>query len=290
MPTIGKDKHFSETFNVMHLNVEGLTVEKTYSLDIILSRYRIDMLCLCEHWLNEDNLKNTCLTNYKLVIFFCRSQFRRGGVCMYAKSSLDISAYMYGNSIEKEFEVCISSMPLNKAKCKLFIVTIYRTPDSSTVNLFERISMLLDTIYTPENFYVICGDFNINLFKDDGLKVNLINVFLEYGLRQHIFTATRITKKSKTLIDNVFSNFTEFNAKVCDNFYSDHTYQVASFRTIFDVVSGPKYVFKRILNDINIGHFADILASEDWNAALNSNDFNVAFRYFHADLSFCQKI
>src|ERR1700761_1188284 len=53
---------------------------------------------------------------------------------------------------------------------------------------------------------IICGDFNIDLKKSGTYSNRVSNIINSQGMKQMVTSETRITEKSKTLIDYVISN------------------------------------------------------------------------------------
>lgn len=68
----------------------------------------------------------------------------------------------------------------------------------------------------------IVGDFNIDFYKKNGYKERLEKDLLCLGLKQYITEPTRITTKSKTIIDLVFSNFYIKNEVLLTPKITDH--------------------------------------------------------------------
>lgn len=74
----------------MHLNIQGLAADKISSLEVILEDNNIDICCLSEHW-QDCNIRSMSIGNYRVVSFFQRSEFLRGGVCILARTDLDFN-------------------------------------------------------------------------------------------------------------------------------------------------------------------------------------------------------
>lgn len=69
----------------------------------------------------------------------------------------------------------------------------------------------------------VCGDFNIDFKKDNSLSERVKNIVLLNGCKQIVNEYTRITERSKTLIDYVISNDSEWNVIISsENKISDH--------------------------------------------------------------------
>ena len=74
------------------------------------------------------------------------------------------------------------------------------------------------------------GDFNVDLLKidDDGKSSEYFDALASSLFVPHIIHPTRITPSSKTLIDNIFSNSTNFGEGISGNItvkLSDHLAQ-----------------------------------------------------------------
>ena len=104
------------------------------------------------------------------------------------------------------------------------------------------------------------------------------------SLTPQITVPTRLTVRSKTLIDNIFTNSVEENTisgnlRCC---ISDHLAQFLIFpsQRVLDQNNHRKY--KRNYKNIDIKKFKDELQSIDWTTALanNNNDVNQSLENF----------
>jgi exonuclease III len=83
------------------------------------------ILCLSEHHMNDLELQQAFLDNYKLGVSYCRTLYEKRGVCIFVQESLryvrtDLENYCK----DKDFEVCAIKIYLNtKSAC---IIAIYR--------------------------------------------------------------------------------------------------------------------------------------------------------------------
>jgi len=70
-------------------------------------------------------------------------------------------------------------------------------------------SKLLDKILSENKKAIIMGDFNIDLLKAKNKQPveEFLQINLEHCYTPHITRPTRVTPHSKTLIDNIFTNF-----------------------------------------------------------------------------------
>ena len=68
--------------------------------------------------------------------------------------------------------------------------------------------LLLDKLSKENKDIMIMGDFNVNLINcNDGKNIsNFFDTMLSHSFLPFITTSTRITRNTKTLIDNIFYN------------------------------------------------------------------------------------
>ena len=106
----------------------------------------------------------------------------------------------------------------------LIICCIYRAPNTDLALLNEHINLICST-NNSKNIY-ICGDFNVDLLQyDKHVETNnFIDQLYSHGLQPLITRPTRITRDTKTLIDNIFT--TDLNSHkqsgILINDISDH--------------------------------------------------------------------
>jgi exonuclease III len=97
-----------EIFNpqILLQNIRGLG-KKTDGLVVNWPKNAPDILCLSEHHLSAEIIKNLSSENYNLGAYNCRKNIKCGGVCIYTHRSLqfinlDIENYCF----EQDTEVC----------------------------------------------------------------------------------------------------------------------------------------------------------------------------------------
>ena len=94
-------------------------------------------------------------------------------------------------------------------------------------NVFNE---FMEKVASENKVCYMLGDFNIDLLKIDSDKdiMNFYNSLTSNLFVPHITLPTRITSHSQTLIDNIFSNNTDFAQGISGNFtfsISDHLAQ-----------------------------------------------------------------
>ena len=91
----------------------------------------------------------------------------------------------------------------------------------------EYLEKLLKLLDSEKKIAYLMGDFNMNLLQTESHEKigDFYNIWTSHLFVPHITLPTRITSKSKTLIDNIFSNDPDFANGVSGNFtisISDH--------------------------------------------------------------------
>ena len=97
----------------------------------------------------------------------------------------------------------------NKKQKNLIIECVYKHPKHEVTD-FTNIHMmpLLNKLSNENKDIMIMDDFNVNLINcnDDKNTSNFLDAMLSHSFLPFITTSTRITRNTKTLIDNIFYN------------------------------------------------------------------------------------
>ena len=151
---------------------------------------------------------NINLTNY--AIEFTPTESSAGGTLLYIANHLsykprpDLNIYK-ANQLESTFGEII-----NPKKGNIVVGCIYKHPTMDVLDFKNNyLGQIFESVSKERKQVFLLGDFNINLLnynchqpKNDFLDSLASNSFIPY-----ILHPTRITSHSKTLIDNIFSNF-----------------------------------------------------------------------------------
>ena len=215
-------------FKVVHFNVRSLP-KKIDQLRVLFQGSNIDVITVSETWLRPSlNSKLYELDGYTLY----RSDRdhkggkgkRGGGLLTYinnrhAACSLTHNLDVSSKHIEAQWlNIC-------RPHCKnVTIGNFYRPPSGEltlTINYLEECMKLIQ----PDNDEVfLLGDFNVNFKNKQSPEFKSMDFFVKAnGLSQLIKKPTRITNKSKSLIDLVMTN-SKYIARsgTLDHFISDH--------------------------------------------------------------------
>ena len=116
------------------------------------------------------------------------------------------------------------------------------------------------------------GDFNVDLLKyeDDANTADFLDKIYSTSLIPQITSPTRITPRSKTLIDNIFStdaSVETLSGNIVTNI-SDHLAQSLSFPVKQAPHKKKNEIYKRQYKNFNAGQFIRDLRNINWQEAL----------------------
>lgn len=152
---------------------------------------------------------------------------------------------------------------------------MYRSPNGDIELFFTFFEEILEEECIYANRSIILGDFNIHFEYDNPRKDRLMKIAADAGFTQIVYNSTRLTNKSASLIDLIFTN--DYNLiEVPRDFpqLSDHMVigcyiETVSFNNTHEVVR------KRNLDADNIDKIILELYGKTWN--YNSTDVNVLY-------------
>ena len=140
---------------------------------------------------------------------------------------------------------------------------------------------------TSEQTFIITGDFNLNLIKY--MQYTGVNQFLENipsnNFIPQVTLPTRITEKTATLIDSIFTNSYKHNSNCLSGnittYISDHLPQFL----IIENLKQPSFnhyppIFFRDYENFNEEAFKTELRELDWSFVTENNDINLGFETF----------
>ena len=197
----------SKGIKMLHQNIKGL-FNKIPDIQVILYEFNLHVLTLSETYINSNNY------NYEVSLyempgydFIKKNKIKGpdGGVAMFISNTLKWQR-RYDLERDELESIWIEIFPHNARSFLLF--TIYR-PHYGSKYLFKNFNTLLNDTLNVISFKhkecIILGDTNIN-YLDKNNHNDIKDIFTLNGYKQLVTKATRITEKSKTLIDAIFTN------------------------------------------------------------------------------------
>jgi len=190
---------------ILRHNVQSLFNKKNeITLMLSVDRMHINVLCLTEHWLSEDQLKVVYIDNFNLVSKYCRTTSLLGGSCIYVNNKIQSKEVSWFNKVGrgKVFEISVIEL----LEFHTILACIYRSPESDFYDFLNKLEELIVKVYSKGKYSILCGDWNVNFLHMNGKLQYLQNLLLMNNLINVIESPTRITSHSKSLIDVVIIN------------------------------------------------------------------------------------
>lgn len=233
---------------------------------MLLKYNPFDIICIQEHWLQQEKLLSFSLIGYKLVSSFCRAgNNEHGGVAVFGLSSLHL----------KPLDLKVFSVPYHAEFCgvhivdsKCALISLYRSSSSGDIGIFrDKTFHMLNHLSQAFRHIMLIGDINLDLDGHTSMIWDINNVFAMFNLKHYIHEPTRVTSSSSSNLDNIVTNLSckEVSVGVWDPHISDHYAIYAVLQNIQGrKISTSNKVMVRAVNEKRIINFAKYLSSICW--------------------------
>ena len=165
----------------------------------------IGIIGISETWLNETNKDIYHLNGYNHVPLVRQDRIH-GGVPLLISASISYRILNEISIVNRDIEYIFIEIELNGGRIHVGI--IYRTSDADVRNFCDYLVNILESLKPHNQPCYIMGDYNIDLLKHS--THNPTSTFLDLMFSDSfiplINKPTRVTQKTATLIDNIFTN------------------------------------------------------------------------------------
>ena len=279
----------NETISIIHLNIRSLNANLENFKNLLTeSNYCFNIICLSETWCTDEEFSNNSfyhIPNYEPIHCQRKTNKRGGGVLIYIRQNLNYKIrndLTFSNSDNELLTVEI----INENTKNLIVTCCYRPPSGNQNTINSQLTKVLQSSTSENKNYIILGDFNINCFNyhEDTSVKNFYDNLYQYGVIPLINKPTRVTTKSATLIDNIFTNFIfdmSLKKGIIKSDISDHfpIFVSVNISKIKNNHKGKTVVKKRTFNQRDIQSFKDDLLNINWSI-LDSNETDNNYDYF----------
>ena len=282
------NEYFSDKcFSSLHCNIRCLSANRDNLQHMLSDLY----LTFSKVGLTEIKFKveQSFLCNIEIPGYsfsFQPSLSNAGGVGFYTKEDQLFTNRPDLTLSTDDFETLWVEMQ-NGSQRNMICGFIYRHPHGNMENFWDFLNSTIEKIDGENKFYVILGDFNLDLLKLDSHPDtdNFLNTLESFNFQPHILQPTRITDHSQTLIDNIFFNSFE-HLTLSGNIIYDRTDHLPNFLIIKKFTSLPNKVrfYKRDYSNFDESALIQDIHSVDWEDVLHANanpDPNVMFDSFY---------
>lgn len=259
---------------VMHINVKSLR-HKVNEIESFIADKDVDILCITEHWLKEEEIKVLYFQNYKVAAYSTRHQCTGGGAVILVRNHLETSLEIVNSSrnVDKCIEYCSVYLPHSN----LYVLAFYRSPSGHFDTFLIAVEEILAEIRSKVNI-IIAGDFNVHFNTNQAEATRFCDSMVSYGLKQTIYEPTRLDN----CLDNVFvsSDMDVCSVSVADVNLTDHKSQVVvCMIPITDGRFTQSQKVCRPLTQRGLNKFHNIVDSLSWDFIGGNSDVNKCFEH-----------
>ena len=243
-----------------------------------------DIIGLDETWLKNKPIDYFMLNGYNLE-FKNRDKKRGGGVCLFIRDNIkyhvrdDLSQLKNPDFVESLF------IEIEKPHSKNIVVGVmYRPPGQDLTAFNEYFDSVLKCVTRNQKIVYLMGDFNVNLLNEDthSHTNDFINILTSHSFYPSITKPTRITSRSATLIDNIFTNSKALQTSgIVISDISDHLpIFVKTNLNVFRTRNEKSEIEVREFSSANIENLKRNLITPIGLLLCNSDDVNVSYSNF----------
>jgi len=262
----------SDRFNILYLNARSInsTVKFDFIKQVAESIPGLDIICLVETWLNENDLQFYKIPNY--TDYHNVRSGRGGGIAIYVKNNISC---LNCNLIEGVVQIIHLKLLLNNRKINL--MAVYNPNVYLIGDCLETLSPILQEAKNDRT--IIVGDFNVDLKKDSKVKNEYLTTMSLNGYNVLNTNCTR--PQSGTVIDHAITNMMIGNSIIYTventSNVSDHNFLLWSM----SIAKEPNITVKRTV--VNYEKLGNLLNTNkfQYNQFHNTEELS---EYFHSHL------
>lgn len=114
---------------------------KVHQLEAALVENDIDVLCLSEHWLLEEEATSLSVDGYNIVSYTCRTNYKGGGTVILVKKSINsVNVLNLNNFI---VEGCIEVCAVFLKDFNMYVVCLYRSPSGRLATFLSALEGII---------------------------------------------------------------------------------------------------------------------------------------------------
>ena len=275
---------------LIQLNIRGLHNKTTLLKELLsnnLGTIQLDVILLCETWLNTNNFDSVNIPNYKLMGNIRNGRIG-GGTGVLVHESLKCREKKDLEVLSTTFEHTV--VELKTETNNILLVWGYRPPNRNTYKFVRDYKLPLRTWQKLKHHDVVIGmDHNLDFLKSD--KHPQIQQFLELNLDNDMMPTitrpTRVMRTSVTLIDNVMISrklHAHYNSLILIDDISDHFPSVVFLHNQKCAKREAKRIHTREVNDTKISQIKNKLNVVNWVEKLSDQNADITFSSFHTKL------
>ena len=268
---------------VIQLNIHGLISKQASLLRLLttcIKDQKIDVVLLCETWLNTDTKPLVNIPGYTFIGTERENKKGRGvGILLSSESHFKIRHDL--NTMEDTLESFFVEM-FTKGR-NVICGSAYHPPNTNTKTFMNKIDSVMGKIKSETHKDVVIGmDHNLDFLKFEKHKDTelFVSTVLDNSLLPCITKPTRITHSTATLIDNVFVNcklHSRQKSSIIIHDISDHLPSLVVLENIKIKKKANKKIITREITDCKLEGLKYSLQCENLDLIINGQNPNTDY-------------
>ncbi|XP_045470540.1 uncharacterized protein LOC123677854 [Harmonia axyridis] len=274
---------------VLELKIEYLSPERKVWLNIYRVNNNVTTEMVEGHIKKQPGFENTKITVTELqtkqgqLKNFCVTapltkkneipEGSHGGSALYFHKNIKGKTRKQLQKFSKYGEFECAAGEWTTKKRQFIVLSIYRPPNGSIKTFLSAMEKVLEKIHQENKEIIIAGDFNIELLRPNKDASELLNLMESFNLNPVINQDTRVTDRSSSSIDNIFTNISDWESSVFNIHVSDHKAQKLSF--LIEIEKNNNLKFCRFYGLQEKKTFLEELFSQSWELVREADTQNV---------------
>ena len=281
------------TLIVLQLNIRSILSKQTELKQLLHAlenkNSRVDILLLCETFLNEKTTKLVNIPNYTLISNH-RPNRKGGGTCILIRNGITFKPQKdLDHNEQKVIESTYVEITSKDGK-RIVVGSLYRSPNCPPMEFITKLNSTISIIKDEAKEAILGMDHNMDLLKANLHKhtQTLIDDLIDKDILPTITHPTRIMQSSATLIDNIFvsgklHHFFESAVLLTD--ISDHLPTLTLLKQTKLLHKKPLEFESRLLTESKLKRIKQQLLQIDWSSTLSNTTSNDNFNTFLCQLN-----
>lgn len=247
--------------NVVHFNARSLNGSKLDDVRIIFENSKVDVVCVTETWFNAEVTDSHYKINGYNLFRNCRKGRKGGGVAVYCRTNINAKVVNMSNDSDVEF---INVVIFDNA-VKVLLSCVYNPSRMFTLEPFftDFKNHIIDY-----DFFITCGDFNVNLMVKDTISDELLDHFSSVGMTVvNDIIPTRFSSNSRPSLLDLFVLSDPNLLLLYDqiSFVSDHDLLFCTFNINLCRNNNTRLITYRDYNSIDFPSLFSEVSDLTWN-------------------------
>ena len=277
-----KESIIGSSCSLLNVNVRSLG-KNFITFSELVNEIPTDIIAVTETWHPYNSAVN--LKDYHDIVIKVRKNRKLGGgVALYIKKSLKFELHSEINNLKLETLELIGIKLQTEKNTKTSIAVVYKPPNSNINSTLRDLEKVLKA--TTNEQFILAGDMNIDTSNNSNTTKRYLEKIMEHNMYQKTVAFTRVTAKTKSILDHVITNINDLKTIVSHYCVADHQAVVACWGIKTNKTSNSKNTDKNsnieqsTKNNINYPKTVEKIRKTNWEKWESENsNCNVEERY-----------